>query len=397
MDLQKLLDAINAKKLEVQNLVKADKLEEAKAAKEELKKMQDKYDILADMEDGQAEGMTKGLENAAGVKAVTATKGDSIHEFANAARHHFKNAMNEGTAADGGYTVPQDIQTKINEYKEAKFSLKKLVRVENVGTNTGRRIFKVKASHTGFSSVNEGAAIGQKATPTFSKIDYTIDKYAGILPVTDELLADSDANISSVLIGWLGDEELATENAQILALINPGSTGTDFSSNVIDGIKTALNVTLGQAYAEGSAIITNDDGFNYLDTLKIGSTNEYLLKPAKDQTAPTPYYLAVGARKVPVVVVPNTVFPSTVVATGDNAGTYMPFVVGDLKEAVAFFDRQQLSIKTSDTASINVTENNTTTVVSAFESDMTFFRGVMRFDVVSRDSNAIVKGYVKKS
>lgn len=388
-----MLDAINEKKQQVIDLVNADKLDEAKEAKEELQTMQDKFDLLDDIE---VEDKVK-VEDAEEVTPMAEIKKDAIHEFAMAARNRFKNTMTEGTAADGGYTVPQDIQTKINEYKEAKFSLKKLVNVENVTTMSGRRIFKVKTTHTGFSSVNEGAAIGQKATPTFSKIDYTIDKFAGILPVTDELLADSDANISNVLIKWLGDESVATENAQILSLINPGSTGTNIASQPIDGIKTALNVTLGQAYAENAAIITNDDGFNFLDTMKITGSNEYLLKPAKDQTAPTPYTLAVGARLVPVVVVPNAVFPSTVVATGDNAGTYIPFVVGDLKEAVAFFDRQQLSIMTSNTASINVTENDTTTVLSAFESDLTLFRGIMRFDVVSRDSDAIVKLCVKKS
>ena len=388
-----MLDAINEKKQQVIDLVNADKLDEAKEAKEELQTMQDKFDLLDDIE---VEDKVK-VEDAEEVTPMAEIKKDAIHEFAMAARNRFKNTMTEGTAADGGYTVPQDIQTKINEYKEAKFSLKKLVNVENVTTMSGRRIFKVKTTHTGFSSVNEGAAIGQKATPTFSKIDYTIDKFAGILPVTDELLADSDANISNVLIKWLGDESVATENAQILSLINPGSTGTDISSQPIDGIKTALNVTLGQAYAENAAIITNDDGFNFLDTMKITGSNEYLLKPAKDQTAPTPYTLAVGARLVPVVVVPNAVFPSTVVATGDNAGTYIPFVVGDLNEAVAFFDRQQLSIMTSNVASINVTVNNTTTTLSAFENDLTMFRGIMRFDVVSRDSDAIVKLCVKKS
>lgn len=389
-----LLNAINAKKQEVLDLVNEDKVEEAKTAKAELVTMQDKFDILADM--AEDEDKVK-VEDAEEVTPMAEIKKDAIHEFAMAARNHFKNTMTEGTAADGGYTVPQDIQTKINEYKEAKFSLKKLVNVENVTTMSGRRIFKVKTAHTGFASVNEGAAIGQKATPTFSKIDYTIDKFAGILPVTDELLADSDANITNVLIKWLGDESVATENAQILSLINPGSTGTDISAQPIDGIKTALNVTLGQAYAENAAIITNDDGFNFLDTLKITGSNEYLLKPAKDQTAPTPYTLAVGARNIPVVVVPNNVFASTVVATGNDAGTYIPFVVGDLEEAVAFFDRQQLSVMTSNTASINVTENDTTTVLSAFESDLTLFRGIIRFDVVSRDSDAIVKLCVKKS
>ena len=250
--------------------------------------------------------------------------------------------------------------------------------------------------------MNEGAAIGQKATPTFSQLSYSIDKYAGILPVTDELLADSDANISEVLMKWLAEEGVATENAQIISLIDPGSTGTNIASAPIDKIKNALNVTLGQAYAEGAAIITNDDGFNYLDTLKVNNgsadTNEYLLKPAKDQTAPTPYTLAVGARNVPVVVIPNAIFPSTVVATGDNAGTYIPMVVGDLYEAIEYFDRQKLTIKTTDTASINALDgSNNPIVISAFESDMTFFRGIMRLDVVSRDSNAIVKLCVKKS
>ena len=389
-----MLDAINEKKQQVIDLVNADKLDEAKEAKEELQTMQDKFDLLDDIE---VEDKVK-VEDAEEVTPMAEIKKDAIHEFAMAARNRFKNTMNEGTAADGGYTVPADILTRINHYKEAKFSLKKLVRVENVTTNTGRRIFQTKASHSGFSSVNEAAAIGQGTAPQFGKIDYAIDKYAGILPVTDELLADSDANITDVLVSWLGDEGVATENTQILSLINPGSTGTNITSAPIDGIKNALNVTLGQAYAEGAAVITNDDGFNFLDTLKVGAnSNEYLLKPAKDQTAPTPYTLAVGARLVPVVVVPNAVFPSTVVATGDNAGTYIPFVVGDLNEAVAFFDRQQLSIMTSNVASINVTVNNATTTLSAFENDLTMFRGIMRFDVVSRDSDAIAKLCVKKS
>lgn len=29
--------------------------------------------------------------------------------------------MSEGSKADGGYTVPEDIQTRINKYKESKF------------------------------------------------------------------------------------------------------------------------------------------------------------------------------------------------------------------------------------------------------------------------------------
>lgn len=48
-----LLNAINDKKAEVKSFVEADELDKAKAAKEELKALQDKFDILKDMEDDE--------------------------------------------------------------------------------------------------------------------------------------------------------------------------------------------------------------------------------------------------------------------------------------------------------------------------------------------------------
>ena len=46
MNLQELLNQINAKKLEVKNLAEQGKIEEAKTAKEELVALQDKYNFL---------------------------------------------------------------------------------------------------------------------------------------------------------------------------------------------------------------------------------------------------------------------------------------------------------------------------------------------------------------
>ena len=89
--------------------------------------------------------------------------------------------------------------TLVNQYKEAKFDLSTLVDVETVMTNTGRRTYQTHAQHKGFSLVGEGAKIGQTAGPQFEVLEYTIKKYAGYMPVTNELLADSDANITAVL------------------------------------------------------------------------------------------------------------------------------------------------------------------------------------------------------
>ena len=53
-ELLDLLEKINAKKDEVKNLANEGKLEEAKKAKDELKELQDKFDILKDLDDGAA-------------------------------------------------------------------------------------------------------------------------------------------------------------------------------------------------------------------------------------------------------------------------------------------------------------------------------------------------------
>ena len=101
-ELLDLLEKINAKKDEVKNLANEGKLEEAKKAKDELKELQDKFDILKDLDDGAAVPESK---------VPAGTPKDSTAEFAQAARNGFrvKNSMNEGTEADGGYTVPNDI------------------------------------------------------------------------------------------------------------------------------------------------------------------------------------------------------------------------------------------------------------------------------------------------
>lgn len=377
-----LLNQINAQKQKVIDLANEGKLEEAKEAKAELQKMQDKFDLLKDVEDpDNPEGEPTNNADPNAVHTVNINFNHAVHEFADAARHYFKNAKanTEGTDADGGYTVPDDIRTEINRYREAHFSLQSLVDTEPVTTDSGRRTYQSRASHTGFAQVAEGGKIGNVAGPTFEVIDYTIKKYAGWMPVTNELLADSDANITNTLIQWLGEEDIATRNRLILALMQNGSA-TELKN--LDGIKKAFNVTLGSAFASTSKLITNDDGLNWMDTLK-DSNGRYLLKPNMDQTSPIKYQLAVGATNIPIVVVPNIVLPSNT-ATAKKRG--IPMFCGDAKEGVKVFDRQQISILASNTASV--------TGFNAYEQDMTLFRGILRLDVKAKDAKALVNGVI---
>ena len=369
-ELRELLDQINAKKTEVKNFVAENKIEEAKASKEELKSLQDKFDVLYDLYEEEKENNEEAIKN----KAKENNKENSIAEFANAARNGFRvnNKMTIGSKPDGGYTVPEDILTAINTYRESKKSLKDLVTVEKVTTSKGSRTFKKRAQQTGFIKVGEGGKIGKGATPQFERLDYEIEKYAGYFPVTNELLADSDANITNTLIQWIGDESRVTANKLILNVIK---TKTETKLEGLNGIKKALNVTLGSAFKATSKIITNDDGLQYLDTLKDGN-GRYILQA--DPITPMSMWLCAGATKVPVEVIPNSDMPST--------GNKAPFIIGDLKEGIVFWDRQLMSIKMSDIASIGD--------LNAFEEDLTLFRAIEREVVTKKDEQAFVNGYI---
>lgn len=369
-ELRELLDQINAKKTEVKNFVAENKIEEAKASKEELKSLQDKFDVLYDLYEEEKENNEEAIKN----KAKENNKENSIAEFANAARNGFRvnNKMTIGSKPDGGYTVPEDILTSINTYRESKKSLKDLVTVEKVTTSKGSRTFKKRAQQTGFIKVGEGGKIGKGATPQFERLDYEIEKYAGYFPVTNELLADSDANITNTIIQWIGDESRVTANKLILNVIK---TKAETKLEGLNGIKKALNVTLGSAFKATSKIITNDDGLQYLDTLKDGN-GRYILQA--DPITPMSMWLCAGATKVPVEVIPNSDMPST--------GNKAPFIIGDLKEGIVFWDRQLMSIKMSDIASIGD--------LNAFEEDLTLFRAIEREDVTKKDEQAFVNGYI---
>lgn len=372
--LRKLLNEINEKKTMVQNLVEQGKLEEAKAAKEELVNLQKKFDLLKDVMDPDGDGTV-----AEPVNTVPAAEPkNSVKEFADAARRGFRNAtMKEGTATNGGYTVPEDIQTRVNEYRSAKASLIDLVDVQNVTTNKGQRTFKKRAQQTGFTKVGEGGKISAGSNPEFERKTYEIEKYAGYFPVTNELLADSDENITETIIVWIGDESRVTRNKLIIEQIETKDV-TEIKS--ADDIKTALNVTLGQAFKPTSKIITNDDGLNWLDTLK-DNEGRYLLQP--DPANPMQYRFCAGATIIPIRVIPNADYPSDTKTAGNRK---IPMTIGDLYEGITFWDRNLTTITTSNIAQVGS--------LNAFEEDLTIFRAIEREDCNIKDEEAFVRGQI---
>lgn len=298
---------------------------------------------------------------------------NAIEEFAKAVRDLAKGMVVEGTDADGGYAVPEDIQTRVIEHKDAMVDLKKFVTVESVSTLSGARTYQRIEDVEGFATVAEAQTIPELANPHFDRIEYVIEKYAGFLPVSNEVLNDANpTRIADVVAKWFAKNSVATTNRLIVAAIN---TKDAVDLKDLDGIRKAVTVTLGQAYKHSAILLTNDDGLNYLDTLK-DANQRPLLNP--DPTTPNRWSLRMGNVMIPVETVPNKTMKT-------NEGK-IPFVVGDLKEGIVCFDRESLSILASTTATVGN--------VSAFGQDLTLFRGIERLDVVVSDDNAFVNGYI---
>jgi HK97 family phage major capsid protein len=215
--LRELLQALETEKAKVRGLLGEDKVVEAEKAMEEVRALQKSVAIQQELEaleepdlndatpitptnrtDAELEAeykriFLKGLRR----QRITADDHSIINEY--------RAAMHEGgvtTDPDGdtGIIVPQDIQTRINELMRTLNDLSQYIRVETVNTLSGSRVLEKDEDMVPFAVVDEYGEIQETDNPKFSPVTYKLIKRAGFLPLTNELLKDTDQNISRSLI-----------------------------------------------------------------------------------------------------------------------------------------------------------------------------------------------------
>lgn len=392
-ELRELLNQINAKKAEAKKLANENKIEEAKAAKEELINLQAKFDVLYDLEDEAENQIKDDIENDnVTVISGAVNKAKEVgNAFVNAIKagltktpvaekdmQILKNSMKEGTEADGGLTVPQDIQTSIKELRRSQDALENLVNVETVSTETGTRVIEKAADQTPFDNVDEEAEFPEASTPQFAKISYKVKKKGGILKVTRELLQDTAENVLGYLRRWIAKKSKATRNALIVNKISEITNTKEVAIKGLDDLKDIFNVKLDPAIAVTSGILTNQNGFNWLDKLK-DSDGKYVLQPN-----PTNLTQKLLFGVYPVTVVSNKVLASKGVGSvGEETAWKHPFICGDLKEAITIFDRENMTIEMSTEAG------------DLWGKDQTGIKVRERLDIQTVDAKAIVKAEVE--
>lgn len=401
-EMQKLLRQINDKKNEVRSLTNDGKLDKARTAKEELKEMQEKFDLLFDLDEEQQEEIedkvNKGTARQVGGEKKTDKK-NLVKSFVNIVKAGFlhrepneddvnvyKDALTSDTTQndDGemgiGVTIPEDIRTDIIELRRSADNLEQYVNVEGVVTKNGSRNIEVDAESVPFDNVEEAADFPDMDEPKFRNIKYTIKKKGGILKMTAELFEDTASNIMAYINKWIAKKTKATRNAMILKVLNEMTKGKEIVVSNIDSLKDIFNEELDPAIAATSIVLTNQSGFNYLDKLK-DSDGNYILQ--KDPTQQTKGKLLFG--EYPIVKLSKRTLKSMPILDTDGStikGYKHPIFCGDLKEAVTLFDRNVLTIDMNDKGA------------GLWEKDQTGVKVRDRFDVQPVDEDAVIKGEV---
>lgn len=364
VEMKKQLDAL---KNEIKTLQDAGKINEAHSKLDELHTMKTAITVQEAIEQEE-------IENFAGETMKEIVTGDNSvmknrvfnkqvfgMQLTEDEKKYATNAVGTpgqagGTMGKGGYLLPEEQFNRLIEYRRGLIALKDLCEVIPVTRRSGAIPTTVE-DNTELINFDELNDIRKKDI-NFAQISYNVGTYGEIIPVANELLEDIDVDLIGVIGRRFVRKGVNTENSKIIALLK---SLTPKTGNSYDDIKTALNVHLDPAIAATAVIITNQNGFDYLDQVKLTNGLPLLQPVPTDMTKKQ-----LSGRIVHVVKNEQL----------KDVSSAHPFFVGDMAEFCKFFDRKQVTVDLSTDA--------------GFSMNAAMVRAIERFDVQKADANAMV-------
>ena len=250
---------------------------------------------------------------------------------------------------DVGVTIPEDIKYIPEKEVKTVQDLSELVQKTSVSTASGKYPI-LKRANAKFNTVAELEKNPELARPEFETINWEVDTYRGSIPISQEALDDSVANLTAIVSENINEQKINTLNEKIGAVLkafNPTSIAN------VDDLKEIINVKLDPGYDR--QIICTQSFYQKLDTLKDGN-GRYLLQDSIINTAG------------------NTVLGMNVTVVRDDLlgvnGDAKAFI-GDVKRGVLFADRTDVSVQWIEN-----------------EIYGKYLMGAFRFDVKQADKNA---------
>lgn len=286
------------------------------------------------------------------------------------------NAISENIDEDGGYAVPEDIQTKINTRLKDTTDLYNMVDYEPVFTRSGSRTYEKRSKQKPMKPLSENQQIPTNGdNGKLERFNFKLKDLADFMSIPNDLLKFADKSLEDWIINWFVDKVRITRNAEILY----GAGGDEHATGIMTAnkfkkitlpkspalkdFKKCKNVELLNVFKATSSWIVNQDGFNYLDSLEDKTGRPYLQPDPKDPTQ----YRFLG---LPVIELPNDLLLSTESA--------IPVLLGDTKEAYKYVSDGAYELATTNIGA------------GAFETNTTKARIIMRIDGNVKDSEALL-------
>lgn len=229
---------------------------------------------------------------------------------------------------DAEVTIPKDIKYVPTEEVKTVVDLSKYVTKFSVTTAAGTYPIVKKATGK-LHTVEELAQNPELAKPEFENVDWKVATYRGAIPLSKEAIDDSAADLIGIVQNNANEQKINTTNDAISTVLKT-FTAKSVSGTDVDAIKHILNVDLDPAYQR--TIVASQSFYQYLDTLK-DKNGRYMLNDPITTTSPA---MLLG---VPVIVVNDELL--------GKSGEAHAFI-GDLKRAVLYPDRADLSIRWVD-------------------------------------------------
>lgn len=124
-------------------------------------------------------------------------------------------ALSAGTSADGGYTVPDEVDSEIGRRLAAISPIRSLATVRQVSSNVLKKPFAVDGMTTGW--VSETGARAETATPQLAELSFPVMELYAMPAATPTLLEDSAVDIEA----WIaGEVDIAFAEQEGAAFIN---------------------------------------------------------------------------------------------------------------------------------------------------------------------------------
>lgn len=273
-----------------------------------------------------------------------------------------ENALITGGTDGENYLVPEDVELAIRERRKTYMSAKELTNVVPTKTLSGSFLYE-KGSPAGLTDFTDGEEIETETNPQFEPKKWAIHNFGKIIPVSKILLGAEQAGLMGYLDRWFVKNSIISENAAIFASLKKDKTAKTYSGLV--SLNSALNKELDPSALIGGVIVTNQSGFDIMDS-ELDKNGRPLL--TVDLSNPT----GKKFKGLPIKVFSDAQLPN------ETKGS--PIFCGNILEGITFMEKKGLEFATSEHA--------------FFGKNQLAIRVIEGFDVFQADADAYLYGLI---